>query len=49
MPKGGSMPTRGWIWIIGAATVALALAGCGAVPIPDDEIAGIVGSSTAGR
>jgi len=41
------MSIRERIWIIAAATVSLALAGCGAAPIPDDEIAGMVGSSTA--
>jgi len=41
------MSIRERIWIIVVAMAALALAGCGAAAIPDDEIAGMVGSSTA--
>jgi hypothetical protein len=43
------MSGKGRTWIIlAAAAAALALAGCGAAPIPDDEIAGMAGTSTVG-
>lgn len=42
------MTGRGRMGIILIAAAALALAGCGAVPIPDDEVAGLAGTSTAG-
>ncbi len=34
--------------ILAAAVAVLALAGCGAVPIPDDEVAALAGTSTIG-
>ena len=42
------MSGRGNIWIICISVAALALAGCGVTPIPDDEVAGLAGKGTVG-
>lgn len=42
------MTGRRGMLVICAALAALAFAGCGLTPIPDDEVAGLVGTSTTG-